>query len=154
MPNRQRTMHSFHTATGARLPANSALPPLRATEPERPAVGQSRDEWLRQTALEGMAQRQQVADARDRGVAAAFPRERRHDISCVPTPWGSAPQQDALRGVITSCDSDGRCSYGATHKWHSSHNHWSPALLSTTPAMLSFGEMSRRSAPPPTSANH
>ena len=130
MPNRQRTMHSFYTATGARLPANSALPTLRATEPERPAVGQSRDEWLRQTALEGVAQRQQVADSRGRGVAATLPRERRHDISRVPTPpWGWAPQQDALRGAITSYDSDGRCSYGATHKCHSSHNHWSRCLV-------------------------
>ena len=36
--------HSFYTAAGARLPANSALPTLRTTEPERPAVGQSHDE--------------------------------------------------------------------------------------------------------------
>ena len=76
-------------------------------------------------ALEGTTQRQQVAGARDRGVAATLPRERRHDISRVPTPWGLAPQQDALRGAITSYDSDGRCSYAATHKCHSSHNHWS-----------------------------
>ena len=85
-----------------------------------------------------MAQRQQVSDARDRGVAATLPRERRHDISRVPAPWGLAPQQDALRGVITSYDSDGRCSYGATHKCHSSHDHWSRCLVVDHPDDAEF----------------
>ena len=31
MPNRQRTMHSFYTATGARVPAVPAPPPPQAT---------------------------------------------------------------------------------------------------------------------------
>jgi len=92
MPNRQRTMNRFYTATGARLPADPAPPPLQATGPERPVAGPSRDDWLRQTALAGVTQRQQVADARDSGVTATLPRERRHDISRVPAPWGMAPQ--------------------------------------------------------------
>ena len=100
MPNRQRTMHSFDAATGARLPANLAPPALRAAEPERPVEGRSRDEQPRQTAPEGAAQRQHVAGARGGGATATLPRERRNGISRVPAPWGLAPQQDALRGVI------------------------------------------------------
>ena len=105
-------------------------------------VEQSRDEWLRQTALERVTQRQQVADARDRGVAATLPRERRHNISRVPALWGLAPQQDALRGAITSYDSDGRCSrprsYAATHKCYSSHNHWPRCLVVDHPGDAEF----------------
>ena len=63
---------------------------------------------------------------------------RRHDISRVPQPWGMAPQQDALRGVITAYDSDGRCSYGATHKCHSTHNHWSRCLVVDHPEDAEF----------------
>ena len=40
-----------------------------------------------------------------------------------------APQQGALRGFITSSDSDGRCSYAASHKCHSSHDHWSRCIV-------------------------
>ena len=47
----------------------------------------------------------------------------------MPTPWGEAPQQDALRRVITSYDSDGRCSYAAPHKCHSTHDHWSRCIV-------------------------
>jgi len=42
-----------------------------------------------------------------------------HDIGAMPMHWGAKPKQGALRGVITSFDLDGRCSYAATHKFHS-----------------------------------
>ena len=67
-----------------------------------------------------------------------MPRERRHDILRVPAPWGVAPQHGALRGAITSYDSDGRCSYAATHKCHSSHNHWSRCLVVDYPGDAEF----------------
>ena len=63
---------------------------------------------------------------------------RRHDITRVPTPWGMAPQQDALRGGITSYDTDGRCSYAATHKCHSTHDHWSRCLVVDHPDDAEF----------------
>ena len=57
MPNRQRTMGSFYTATGAaRLPADPVPPPLQATGLERPAAGPSRVDELRQTNLTGAIQ--------------------------------------------------------------------------------------------------
>ena len=49
-----------------------------------------------------------------------------------------APQQDALKGGITSYDSDRRCSYAATHKCHSSHNHWSRYLVVDHPDDAEF----------------
>ena len=107
-------------------------------ETEQPAEEQSYGDWLRQAADEAMAQRRRVADARSGGAAATLPRERRHDISRVPAPWGVAPQQDALRGVITSYDSDGRCSYAATHKCYSTHNHWSRCLVIDHPDDAEF----------------
>ena len=116
----------------------------------RLAAGPSRDDWLRKTALAGATQRQQVADARDSGVTTTLPRERRHDISRVPAPWGMAPQQDALRGAITSYDSDGRCSYAATHKCHSSHNHWSRCLVVDHPDDAEFwGDATEEYTPHP-----
>ena len=138
MPNRQRTMRSFYTATGERLPVSSAPLPLQANEPARPAEERSYGDWLWQTAIEAAAQRRRVADARNGGAAATLPRERRHGILRVPAPWGVAPQQDALRGAIISYDSDGRCSYAATHKCHSSHNHWSRCLVVDHPDDAEF----------------
>ena len=79
------------------------------SEAEQPEAEQSYGDWARQAADELMAQRRRAADARREGTAAALPEVRRHDITRVPAPWGVAPQQDALRGVITSYDSDGRC---------------------------------------------
>ena len=138
MPNRQRTMHSFYTATGARLSVGSAPPPPQANETEQPAEEQSYGDWLRQAAIEAAAQRRRVADARSGGAAATLPRERRHGILRVPEPWGVAPQQGALRGAITSYDSDGRCSYLATHKCHSPHNHWARCLVVDHPDDAEF----------------
>ena len=100
-----------------------------ANETEQMAEEQSYGDWARRAADEAMAQRRRVADARSGGAAATLPRERRHDISRVPAPWGVAPQQGALRGAIKSYDSDGRCSYAATHKCYSTHNHWSRCLV-------------------------
>ena len=74
------------------------------------------------------------------GGTATSPRERRHDISRVPEPWGVAPQQDALRGDITSYDLDRRCSYAATHKCHSSHDHWSHCIVVDHPGVAAEGE--------------
>ena len=114
------------------------VPPPQANEPERPAEEQSYGDRLRQTAIEAAAQRRRVADVRSGGAAATLPRERRHGTSRVPAPWGVAPQQDALRGAIISYDSDGRCSYAATHKCHSSHNHWSRCLVVDHPDDAEF----------------
>ena len=93
MPNRQRTMRSFYTATGARLPVSSAPLPLQANEPARPAEERSYGDWLWQTAIEAAAQRRRVADARNGGAAAPLPRERRHGILRVPAPWGWHPNR-------------------------------------------------------------
>ena len=58
-----------------------------------------------------------------------LPQDRRHNIADVPAPWGVAPQQGALRGAIACYDSDGRCSYAAPHKCHSTHDHWSRCIV-------------------------
>ena len=50
----------------------------------------------------------------------------------------AAPQQDALRGAITSYDFDGRCSYAATHKCYSTHNHWFRCLVVDHPDDAEF----------------
>ena len=154
MPNRQRTMHSFYMATGARLPASPAPLPPQADEPERVAEEQSCDDWLRRAAIEAAAQRQRIADARDGGAVATLPHERRHDITRVPAPWGVSPQQDALRGsspVTTPTDA-------ARTRRHTSVTRRTTtgpaALLSTTLTMLSSGEMSRKSTPQPESGSH
>ena len=55
--------------------------------------------------------------------------DRRHNIGEVPVPWGAKSKQDALRGVITSFDLDGRCSYSASHKCHSAAWHWSRCIV-------------------------
>ena len=44
-------------------------------------------------------------------------------------PWGAKPKQCALRGAITSFDLDGRCSYAASHKFHSAAWHWSRCIV-------------------------
>ena len=51
-----------------------------------------------------------------------------------------APQQDALRGAITSYDSDGRCSYAATQKCYSSHDHWSRCIVVDHPGVAAEWE--------------
>ena len=108
------------------------------SEAKQPEAEQSYSDWARQAADELMALRRRTAAARGSGTAAAPHGVRRHDISRVPQPWGMAPQQDALRGVITAYDSDGRCSYGATHKCHSTHNHWSRCLVVDHPEDAEF----------------
>ena len=108
------------------------------SEAEQPEAEQSYSDWARQAADELMAQRRRAAAARSGGTAAAPHGVRRHDISRMPKPWGVAPQQDALRGVITAYDSDGRCSYAATHKCYSTHNHWSRCLVVDHPEDAEF----------------
>ena len=107
-------------------------------ELEQPEEAQSYRDWARQAADELMAQRRRALDERSGGAMMALPERRRHDITRVPTPWGMAPQQDALRGVITSYDADGRCSYAATHKCHSTHDHWSRCLVVDHPDDAEF----------------
>ena len=212
MPNRQRTMHSFYTTTGARLSAGPVPQPLRPVAPrsrtaeaeetghhgmapglrritpslavsgantsptletavtaplpsayadgedaeqvysgsasdatgeddskaEQPEAEQSYSDWARQAADELMAQRRRTADARSSGTASAPHGVRHRGVLRVPQPWGVAPQQDALRGVIAAYDSDGRCSYGATYKCHSTHNHWSRCLVVDHPEDADF----------------
>ena len=123
MPNRQRTMHSFYTAAGVRVTTDPASPPAQAAAPAQPAPRLSCAGELRQTASRDATQRQAASNASRREATATLPRNRRHNIVDVPAPRGEAPQQDALRGVITSYDSDGRCSYAAPHKCHSTHDH-------------------------------
>ena len=213
MPNRQRTMHSFYTTTGARLstgptaqlgpsataagrtaetettshrnvgPAPQRPTPPSATpsasgppspetaaavpvppactdstdggrahtdglapdatgeevgEPEQPEAEQSYREWTIQACDELMDQLRRAAAARREGTPVAPPDVRRHDISRVPTPWGKAPQQDALRGVITAHDSDGRCSYAAKHKCRSTNDRWARCLVVDHPDDADF----------------
>ena len=135
MPNRQRTMHSFYTATGAWLPADPAPSPAQATGLARPAPRPSRAGEPRRTESGSATQRQPKSGVSVSRGTETLPRERRYDISRVPSPWGVAPQQDALRGAITSYDSDGRCSYAATHKCHSPHVHWARCVVVDHPGV-------------------
>ena len=108
------------------------------SEPEQLEAEQSYSEWTIQACDEFMDQLRRAAVARREGTLAAPPEVRRHDISRVPTPWGKAPQQDALRGVITAHDSDGRCSYAAKHKCHSTHDRWARCLVVDHPDDADF----------------
>ena len=107
-------------------------------EPEQPEAEQSYREWTIQACDELMDQLRRAAAARREGTPVAPPDVRRHDISRVPTPWGKAPQQDALRGVITAHDSDGRCSYAAKHKCHSTNDRWARCLVVDHPDDADF----------------
>ena len=123
MPNRQRTTQRFYTAAGARVPAVPAPMPTQATAPAPTAPGPSRAGELGRTIADDTEQHA-AASAASQSAATATPAQgRRHNTADVPTPWGVAPQQNALRGVITCHDSDGRCSYAAPHKCHSTHDH-------------------------------
>ena len=135
MPNRQRTMHSFYTTAGARLPADPAPSPAQVTGLARPAPRPSRAGEPARTDPRSATKRRPESGVGMSGQTATLPRERRHDISRVPAPWGVAPQQDALRGAITSYDSDGRCSYAATHKCCSSHDRWSRCIVVDHPGV-------------------
>ena len=124
MPNRQRTMHSFFTAAGARAPSAPAPLPTQAAASEAAAPDQSRAGGFEQTGAEVPTQHA-GASAASRSTATATPaRDRRHNIGEVPVPWGAKPKQDALRGAITCFDLDGRCSYAAARKCHSAAWHW------------------------------
>ena len=51
-------------------------------------------------------------------------------------PWGKKPKQGALRGVVTSFDLSGRCSYAATHKCRSAVWHWSQCIVVDHPDVV------------------
>ena len=155
MPNRQRTMRSFCTVAGARVPADPASPPTQATAPAQPAPRLSCADEPRQTDPRNATQRQSVSGVSGSGTTATLPRERRHNIADVPAPWGLAPQQDALRGVITSYDSDGRCSYAASHKCHSLHDHWSRCIVVDHPDVaVEWEDTTEQHTPTRVSASH
>ena len=111
MPNRQRTMHRFYTAAGARVPPVPAPLPTQATAPAPTAPGPSHMDEPGQI-IAGNTVQGAAASAVSQSEDTATPtQDRRHNIAGVPAPWGVAPQQDALRGVITSHDSGRMCSY-------------------------------------------
>ena len=125
MTNRQRALRSFFSAVGARglealaqleTPAAvsvNAAPAPRANTGE-PAGGDA----------EVPKQPRDASAAKRSEATATPPHVRSHDIGAIPMPWGEKPNQDALRGVVTSFDLDGRCSYAATHKCRSAAWHW------------------------------
>ena len=129
MPNRQRTMHSFYTAPGARVPTVPAPLPAQVTAPAPTALGRSHADEPGRTIADDTAQHSAASAASQSAATATSAQYRRHNIADVPAPWGVAPQQDALRGVITCHDPDGRCSYAASHKCHSAANHWSRCIV-------------------------
>ena len=129
MPHRQRTIHSFHTAAGARVPTVPASLPAQAAAPAQTAPRPSSMGEPSQAAPRDAAQRSAAHAGSRSEETATLPQDRRHNISDVPAPWGVAPQQGALRGVITCHDSDGRCSYAAPHKYHFTHDHWSRCFV-------------------------
>ena len=130
MPNRQRTMRSFYTAPGVRVPTVPAPMPAQATAPAPTAPGRSHADEIGRTIADDTAQHGAASAASQRAATATPAQDWRHNIADVPTPWGVAPhQQDALRGVITGHDSDGRCSYAASVKCHWAANHWSRCIV-------------------------
>ena len=130
LPNRQRTMRSFYTAAGARVPTVPASLPAQAAAPVQPAPRPSSTEESSRTAPGNAAQSPAASDGSRRSEATApLPKDRRHSIADVPAPWGVVPQQDALRGAITCYDADRRRSYAAPHKCHSTHDHWPRCIV-------------------------
>lgn len=78
MPNRQRTMHSFYTAAGARVPSVSAPLPAQAAAPSAMAPGRSHADTLERTSADATTQHA-GASASSRSAATATPaRDRRH----------------------------------------------------------------------------
>ena len=130
MPNRERALHSFFSAAGAR---GSAAP----APPETSAAASAKEVPTSSASAGGPAGDDAEESAQPKGVivarrseATATPiRARSHDTGAMPMPWGAKPKQDALRGVIRSFDLDGRCSYAATPKCHSAAWHWSRCIV-------------------------
>ena len=129
MPNRQRTTQRFYTAAGARVPAVPAPMSTQATAPAPTAPGPSRAGELGRTIADDTEQHPAGSAASQSAATATLAQDRCHHIADVPAPWGVAPQQNALRGVVICHDSDGRCSYAASHKCPSAANHWSRCIV-------------------------
>ena len=154
MPNRQRTMHSFYTAPGARVQTVPAPMPAQATAPEPTAPGPSRADELGRTITDDTEQHAAASAANQSAATATPAQDRCHNLAGVPTPWGVAPLRNALRGVITCHDSDGRCSYAASHKCHSAAITGLVVLSSITPTSLCSGKTPLSSTPPRVDEHH
>ena len=115
MPNRQRTMHCFYTAAGARVPPAPAPLPAKAAKPAARASNRSHADASKRISADATTKHIGASTSRRSAATATPARDRRHNTGIVPAPWGVAPQQDALRGVITCHDADGRCSYSTSH---------------------------------------
>ena len=130
MPNLQRTLRSFFSAAGARGLSAATLLPTLAAAPSAAALDSSASTGGSARAVTKASTQPTGASAASRSAATATPiYSRSHDIGAMPMPWGAKPKRDALRGVITSCDLDGRCYYAASHKFHSAEWHWSRCIL-------------------------
>ena len=103
--------------------------PAQAAAHAPTAPGLSHADEPGQTIASDTAQRAAANAVSQNEETSTPPQDRRHNIADVPAPWGVAPQQGALRGVITCHDTDGRCSYEAPHKCHSTHSHWSRCIV-------------------------
>ena len=112
MPNRQRTLRNFLSATGAQGPAAPARLAMPAAAPAdvalapRAGAGDSArgDEEAPKPPRDESSERWSEA-------AATSPSARSHDTNVMPIPWGVKAKQDALRGVVTCFDPEGRCSH-------------------------------------------
>ena len=80
MPNRQRTMHSFHTAAGARVPSAPAPLPAQAAAPEAAAPDQSRADGFERTGAEVPTQH-----AGARAASQSVRRRRPRHVTAVTT---------------------------------------------------------------------
>ena len=140
MPNRQRTIYSFHTAAGARVPSAPAPLPAQAAAPSATAPNAGHAIEPEQNGADATTQHAGASAPSRSTATATLARDRRHNIDDVPAPWGVTPQQDALRGAIMCHDSDGRCPYSASHKCHSAATTGYVALLSITPTSLCSGK--------------
>ena len=140
MPNRQRTLHSFFSAVGARGPAASpqletpAADPAEAAPAPHASTGDSAD-----GDAEASEHPRNASATRRSEATATSPHARSHDIGAMPMQLGEKPKQDALRGVtcvVTSFDLDGRCSYAGTHKCRSAAWHWSRCIVVDHPDVV------------------
>ena len=128
-------MRSFYTAAGARASSVPTPLPAQAAAPEATAPDRSHAGGLERTGAETPTQHSGASTA-SRSAATATPaRDRRHNTDDVPMSRGVKPKQDAMRGVITCYDLDGRCSYAASHKCHSAACHWSRCIVVDHPGV-------------------
>ena len=124
MPNRQRTLRSFLSTVSERGLAAPAQLETPAAVSADTAPAPRADTGEPGGDAEVPEQSRDASAARRSEATATPPHARSHDIDAMPMPWGEKPKQGALRGVVTSFDLDGRCSYAATHKCRSAAWHW------------------------------